>query len=501
MADDIKLKKDAAPAPDDFDIMVEELAAEIVPKGGMAEKITPWKSAMYKVVIGLAFLIVQFNFWGLNYILPLVGCVLLLIGSRTLRKENGGFRSLFAAAIIMAVLRGFLLISAASCLWALSFAATMNNVIGIPGLILNLWLLVAFRIGLAETMEKAGTESKTGWATAAILWYLVVIILGLTGLAEALVFVLVAIYVLIIIALLIQTHNMDRAGYALQTEAPLLSNLGLGGIYVGIIVVGIIVCGLLFSRLPMNWQSKSGVNTQVAKQAVQQLAELGVPESVINDLGEDDLAVLWGADKVLIQELPENKTNDPTLGGLLLTHVAVRTPSGANGFAKYTWHFIHHFEWPGSVRFAGIETIHMDALFKVVNSNGQMIDNTAANISGRVLMDKDGEVYEAPYYGHPINRPGSGNNDDYVPWSTEFRLDRTIFDAKFSFPYNTENARGYIMYDAWINIEDCIFESEMSYWHHKGLTYPFYDPSIAGSPMGSWSYMQRSEQVRFSTLD
>lgn len=501
MTDDIKLKKDAAPTPDDFDLMVRDLAAEIVPEGGIADKVTPWKNSMYKVVAGLALLIVQFNFWGLNFILPLAGCVLLLIGSRALRKENGGFRSLFAAAVIMVVLRAFLLISAATSLWSLSFAGMLNNVIGVPGLILNLWLLVAFRIGLAETMEKAGTEPKTGWATAAVLWYLVVIVLGLTGLSETLIYVLVAIYVLIIIALLIQTRNMDRAGYSLQTEAPRLSNLRLGGLYVGIIAAGIIVCGLLFSRLPMNWQPKPEIKTQVAEQAAQQLAELGVPDNVIKDLGEEDLAVLLGADKVLMQELPENKTNDSVLGGLLLTHVAVRTPSGADGHTKYTWHFIHHFEWPGNVHFAGIETIHMDALLKVVDGNGQMIDNTAANISGRVLMDRAGTVYESSYYGHPISRPSSGNNDEYVPWSTEFRLDRTIFDAKFSFPRNTEDARGYIMYDAWINIEDCIFVSDMSYWHHKGFTYPFYDPSIAGSPMSSWSYMQRSEQIRFSTMD
>ena len=385
MADDMKLKKDAALAPDDFDLMVEDLTAELMPESGVADKVTPWKSAMYKVVLGLALLIIQFNFWGLNFILPLAGSTMLLIGSRSLRKENGGFRALYAGAVIMAVLRGFLLVSAASCLWSLSFAKNLNNIIGIPGLLLNLWLLGAFRTGLAETMEKSGTELKTGWATAAVIWYLLVIVLGLTGLAEALIYVLAAVYVVMIIALLIQARNMDKAGYVLQPEPSRISDLGLGGLYVGIIAVGIIICGLFFSRLPMDWNPKSEVDTQIAKQSAQQLAELGVPESIINDLDEEDLALLWGADKVLIQELPENKDNDSS-PGLVMTHVAVRTPSDGSSSVKYIWHFIHHFEWPGEAHFAGTETIHMDALLSVVNNQGQIMDNTVFNISGRILV-------------------------------------------------------------------------------------------------------------------
>ena len=314
MADDMKLKKDAAPAPDDFDLMVEDLTAELMPGSGMAEKVTPWKSAIYKVVLGLALLIIQFNIWGLNFILPLAGSTMLLIGSRSLRKENGGFRALYVGAVIMAVLRGFLLVSAASCLWSLSFAQNLNNLIGIPGLVLNLWLLGAFRTGLAETMEKSGTGVKAGWASAAVIWYLFVIVLGLTGLAAALIYVLAAVYVMLIIALLIQAHNMDKAGFVLQPKPSRLSDLGLGGLYVGIIVIGIIVCGLFLSRLPMDWQPKPEVDTQIAEQSAQQLAELGVPENIINDLGEEDLALLWGADKVLIQELPENKDDDPSPG-------------------------------------------------------------------------------------------------------------------------------------------------------------------------------------------
>ena len=62
-----------------------------------------------------------------------------------------------------------------------------------------------------------------------------------------------------------------------------------------------------------------------------------------------------------------------------------------------------------------------------------MIDNTATDISGRVLMDRNGAGYEAPYYGHTLGRFSSDDPDNYrTGWLIEFRLDRTLFSAKLN---------------------------------------------------------------------
>ena len=504
MIDDEKLKTNAAIVPDELDLIVEDLAADLSPDNDVTGRVTPWKNAIYKVVIGLALTVVQLNFWNLNYILPLVAVVLLLTGSRALRTQNRGFNALFWASIFMAVLRGFLLISAGSCLWALLWTDTLETVLSIIGTILNLVLLIAFRTGRAQAREKAGTEPKTGWATAAILWYLAVIVLELTGLANTLIYILFAVYLVIIIALIIQARNLSKAGYTLEPEPSKLSDLTVAGLYVGIIVAGIAVCGLFFTRLPMQWQERdeAGRSTELARQAEQQLTELGMPQIILNDLGGEELALMWGADKVLIQELPENFTNDPSLSGLLITHVAVRTPS-QNGSGKYKWWFIHYFLWPEETHFAGVETIKTDALYRITNGQGQTVDNAVYDIYGRVLMDKNGMAFEAPYYGHSSGHFSSDDPRSYkTGWVMEFRLDRTRFSAKFSFPRKTQNARGYIMYSTIAYTDDLTFCSEIVYWHHKGFYYPFADPTIQhNSIIPGRAYMNRSEQTRFSTAD
>ena len=350
-------------------------------------------------------------------------------------------------------------------------------------------------------MEKAGAGNKTGWATAACVWYIVVLLMGIAGLSGAYVTVLIVVYLVIITALMIQARNMDKAGYALEPVPSKTSDLALGSIYLGIIVIGIAVCGLFFTRLPMEWQERSGAgrSTEVSRQAEEQLKALGMPENVLSDLGDEDLSLLWGADRIIVQELPENADNDPVLGGLLLTHVAVRVPGDGTHY-EYKWRFIHHFMLPGEQRFAGIETVKVDALCKVVNSRGQLIDNGVTELSGRVLMDKAGSICEAPYYGRTLGRIVFDDEDYSRPGWNILSLDRTLFSLECSFPRKTENARGYIMYAADFYSEGAAYCSDIEYWHNKGHYYPLADPAAPhDTVIPGYAYMNRSEQVRIST--
>lgn len=48
--------------------------------------VTPWKRAMGRVLAGTA--LTGTNLWGLNYLLPGIGLVLMLLGFRPLRREE-----------------------------------------------------------------------------------------------------------------------------------------------------------------------------------------------------------------------------------------------------------------------------------------------------------------------------------------------------------------------------------------------------------------------------
>lgn len=50
--------------------------------------VTPWKRAMGRVLAGMALTALGTNLWGLNYLLPGIGLVLMLLGFRLLRREE-----------------------------------------------------------------------------------------------------------------------------------------------------------------------------------------------------------------------------------------------------------------------------------------------------------------------------------------------------------------------------------------------------------------------------
>ena len=70
-------------------------ASSLPPDDGLVEEITPWRRAMKRALLGIALNLVTLNFWCLNYLLPAIGTLLLLLGFRALRRENRGTSSLF----------------------------------------------------------------------------------------------------------------------------------------------------------------------------------------------------------------------------------------------------------------------------------------------------------------------------------------------------------------------------------------------------------------------
>ena len=78
----------------DFDSMLESTMSELPPEDIVSE-VTPWKKSMHRVLIGLAMSSLTLNFWCLNYILPAIGFILMLLGFRTMHRENTPFKACF----------------------------------------------------------------------------------------------------------------------------------------------------------------------------------------------------------------------------------------------------------------------------------------------------------------------------------------------------------------------------------------------------------------------
>lgn len=68
-----------------FEAALQASVPECLPDK-VAAAVTPWKRAMGRVLAGTA--LTGTNLWGLNYPLPGIGLVLMLLGFRLLRREE-----------------------------------------------------------------------------------------------------------------------------------------------------------------------------------------------------------------------------------------------------------------------------------------------------------------------------------------------------------------------------------------------------------------------------
>lgn len=69
-----------------FDELLREDAAALPPPAD--GEITPWRTAMDRILWGMGLTTITLNFLWLDVLLPAIGAVLLVLGFRTLRREN-----------------------------------------------------------------------------------------------------------------------------------------------------------------------------------------------------------------------------------------------------------------------------------------------------------------------------------------------------------------------------------------------------------------------------
>ena len=160
------------PRDDAFEALLAQSVDELPPEEIVAD-VTPWRRAMERVLFGLALCMVTLNFWCLNYLLPAIGTVLLLLGFRALRRENPWLGGCFVCAVLRT---------------ACVFPSLILNTTILPGdacrsaaaavsAALMLALLLCFWQGLRAVRRKAGLPAQGG-AGALLAWYVLMCVLA-----------------------------------------------------------------------------------------------------------------------------------------------------------------------------------------------------------------------------------------------------------------------------------------------------------------------------------
>lgn len=460
---------------DDFDAMLEGSVSDI-PPDGVVESVTPWKKASRRILIGIALCTVTLKLWGLDYILPAVGTVLMLLGFRSLRHENTWFGGCFAITLIRtAFLFAGLMLNATVMRRTLLNGAAASALTAANDLLLFGELFCLWR-GFRAVRIEAGVPPKAGCAAALILWY------GMACALAAVEYKGTAVAVAMLIgfaAILFNIHKLskeiDEVGYSIQTAPFKVADGWIVSILALTLAVGGVSGWLLGSGYPMDWKAVDSAEHTQVREIKERLLKLGFPEYVLNDLSSEDIAACEYAVEVRseTEDVPANggrqvieyvsegvhRINESVLYDdkeLRFTCVSVRLQGDRESRIIF-----HHFLWMRNPGFYGTEVIRIFPAY----SNDKLGWTSDGNVTGRVLYDLKGKSFAAEYF-----------NDEYTAKAEEFLRERSNGECvplAFSFPMQSENQRGYAAYRIYEGAVECLVNSTIFYTHQRTmLRYP-----------------------------
>ena len=202
----------------DFEAMLARSVPDTPPEEIVAE-VTPWRRAMNRILFGMALCAITLNFLCLNYILPAIGTVLLLLGFRALRRENRWLGGCFAVTVIRAVYFFATLVLNTTILQSAVFTPAVTTALTAVNAVLLLTLYFCFWRGLLAVQKKAGLPAQTGGAGALLAWYVLICVLAAVHYMGWIVPIAMLVgYVCILRSLFRLSRALDEAGYAIAPQ-------------------------------------------------------------------------------------------------------------------------------------------------------------------------------------------------------------------------------------------------------------------------------------------
>ena len=239
---------------DAFEALLAQSVAELPPEEIVAD-VTPWRRAMNRILFGMALCAITLNFWCLNYILPAIGTVLLLLGFRTLRRENRWLGGCFAVTVIRAACFFATLILNTTILQSAVFTPAVTTTLTVINAVLLLALYFCFWRGLLAVQKKAGLPAQAGGALALIVWYALVCVLAAVHYTGWIVPIAMLVgYGCILRSLYRLSGALDEAGYAIAPGPVRVTDRCL-------VLVLAAVLGIGGAQLKGQWRETSEIYT------------------------------------------------------------------------------------------------------------------------------------------------------------------------------------------------------------------------------------------------
>lgn len=424
----------------DFDALLSRSLPELPPEDIVARTV-PGKKALNRILVGYFLSTFTINGLGLNLILPVIGQILMLLGFRALQHENRWFSACYIFAVLQAFLRfGKLILD--TTIFDLPFedpqsAANAFYIALALQVLLTVVSLLCFWRGLRTVQKACGIRSKAIGVLALLAWNL---LLCAVFVAQArgqfiggytLLFLLVS---LIIILWMIarQAKALDATGYVLQPAPLRLSDRTLTLIILGILAIGCTCGHLFFSSYDMDWQTVDSTESAATSETKSQLAALGFPEDILDDLTPEDLARCHGAEQVVVDARTLNSENPTFDNGdydIRLTNVIVLVPGETSHVVLF-----NHFSWLSTPKFYGTAALNILPTYEV-SAELWRLENGP---TGRILYDDGDDSFVADYHSIEMRTVTSNLFRNVAPSPSLY--------ASFIFPNQGTRQRGYITY-------------------------------------------------------
>lgn len=492
-----------------FAQMMREDASALPPP----EKINPWQMAMTQVLWGFGLSTITLNFLYLDYILPALGAVLLVLGFRTLRRENRPLRWCYILSIAK------LLVCAAG-----DVLAALPVKVELPGAYIStavtLVLYICLWRGMVEVSRAAGAEKPAAPAAGAMaLFYALLLPLALIGLQGwLLVMPILIVYAAILRNMWKLTRSMENMGYAITAAPVRLPGWAVLWGSLAAMLAAVLLTAFLGQRYPMDWQPRQDAPQDASIR--QSLLEKGFPADVLDDLTADEVAQLSGAVRVyhqterlysntdyrevtlsrFLRDPPHTLQYDHTLTETddagnrtyryvyrvydtleqTMRHVAVEIPAEGDT-ARFV--YIHHLTYDTQPSPRLTEALELWPAY-------QFRDSWAPGgaVSGRLLCERSGGEQTAPFYSLT---GGSQQITDIFGTRWEQQI-----TALWTRPAHAEKIRAYVFYDA-LRLEDSwVIESWANYVCQTAPVYPFRDAAALWHSYGSDAYSLRQTALQ-----
>lgn len=461
----------------DFESMLGSSVPELLPDDIIAE-VTPWKRAVNRILAGMALCAITLNFLYLNYILPAIGTVLLLLGFRSLRRENKWFGACFVITVIRAAYLFPTLILNTTILRSAAPASAVTPALTAANLLLLLAEFFSLWRGLRTVQAKVNLPPRAGGAAALIVWYALMCVLSAVQYAGLLIPIAMIVgYFFILRSIYRLSKELDEAGYSIRPASVRITDRWIALTLAAVLITGCALGYLFGGGYPMDWLAVDPSEHAEVEDIKARLLALGFPGYVLDDLTAEDVAACAGALRV-VADVTDEPVNDgrtvTTVFGsdgyrhiyqktvydvkeLRITGVGVQLPG-----ERERWIIFHHFLWTADPGFYGTESIQLWPVYRDIPEGWA----SAGEATGRVLYDQGGKSFAAPYHSLGAQTFTS---------SSIFHGEQTGTDlfATFSMPAKGDRHRGYVAYPVAETRDGYIISSWINYTHQRSwLQYP-----------------------------